>query len=209
MKRYGGPRVIVTDRLGSYGAAMKVIGVEDRQLCGRWAQQSSRKLTPTVPPTRTSDGQVQGRQDRAEVCCRPRLHPQSFQPGTSFLQSRELQTQSLRRLGRVASTCSLSVLDGWLYWSDQVSLTMPSGLLPCTFAPTTGSYPGAVDAPFSTRGLAPTENRRSSPAARSWRQAQHSGPIKRNIPPIHEHRLPLSTDPQRDPKPTGPGERDF
>ena len=36
MKRYGGPRVIVTDRLGSYGAAMKVIGVEDRQRCGQW-----------------------------------------------------------------------------------------------------------------------------------------------------------------------------
>ena len=36
MKHYGGPRVIVTDRLRSYGAAMKVIGVEDRQVCGQW-----------------------------------------------------------------------------------------------------------------------------------------------------------------------------
>ena len=36
MKRYGRPEVIVTDRLRSYGAAMKEIGVEDRQLCGRW-----------------------------------------------------------------------------------------------------------------------------------------------------------------------------
>ena len=36
LKRYGGPRVIVTDRLGSYAAAMKVIGVEDRQTCGQW-----------------------------------------------------------------------------------------------------------------------------------------------------------------------------
>ncbi len=36
MKRYGGPRVIVTDRLRSYGAAMKVIGVEARQRCGQW-----------------------------------------------------------------------------------------------------------------------------------------------------------------------------
>ena len=31
MKRYGRPEVIVTDRLRSYGAAMKDIGVEDRQ----------------------------------------------------------------------------------------------------------------------------------------------------------------------------------
>ena len=36
MKRYGRPKVIVTDRLRSYGAAMKVIGIEDRQLCGQW-----------------------------------------------------------------------------------------------------------------------------------------------------------------------------
>ena len=36
MKRYGGPRAIVTDRLGSYAAAMRDIGVEDRQTCGQW-----------------------------------------------------------------------------------------------------------------------------------------------------------------------------
>ena len=36
MKRYGCPNAIVTDRLRSYGAAMKVVGVEDRQLCGQW-----------------------------------------------------------------------------------------------------------------------------------------------------------------------------
>jgi putative transposase len=36
MKRYGRPRIIVTDRLRSYGAAMKVIGNTDRQKTGRW-----------------------------------------------------------------------------------------------------------------------------------------------------------------------------
>jgi putative transposase len=36
MKRYGRPRAIVTDRLRSYGAAMKVIGAVDRQVCGQW-----------------------------------------------------------------------------------------------------------------------------------------------------------------------------
>jgi putative transposase len=36
MKRYGRPRIIVTDRLRSYGAAMKVIGNTDRQETGRW-----------------------------------------------------------------------------------------------------------------------------------------------------------------------------
>ncbi len=36
MRRYGRPTTIVTDRLRSYGAAMKDIGLEDRQLCGQW-----------------------------------------------------------------------------------------------------------------------------------------------------------------------------
>ncbi len=36
MRRYGRPNVIVTDRLRSYGAAMKVIGNADRQETGRW-----------------------------------------------------------------------------------------------------------------------------------------------------------------------------
>ena len=36
MKRYGRPEVIVTDRLRSYRAAMKVIGNERRQVTGRW-----------------------------------------------------------------------------------------------------------------------------------------------------------------------------
>ena len=35
MKRYGAPRVVVTDRLRSYGAAMKEIGNVDRQEVGR------------------------------------------------------------------------------------------------------------------------------------------------------------------------------
>jgi putative transposase len=36
MKRYGKPHVIVTDRLKSYRAAMKIIGNEKTQEVGRW-----------------------------------------------------------------------------------------------------------------------------------------------------------------------------
>ncbi|MGR3662929.1 MAG: IS6 family transposase, partial [Paracoccaceae bacterium] len=36
MKRYGNPHVIVTDKLRSYGAAMKVIGNANRQETERW-----------------------------------------------------------------------------------------------------------------------------------------------------------------------------
>ncbi len=36
MKRYGRPRTIVTDRLRSYRAAMKIIGNVDCRQTGRW-----------------------------------------------------------------------------------------------------------------------------------------------------------------------------
>ena len=36
MRRYGQPEVIVTDRLRSYGAALRAIGAIDRQRTGRW-----------------------------------------------------------------------------------------------------------------------------------------------------------------------------
>lgn len=36
MKRCGRPEVVVTDRLKSYGAAMKIIGNTKRQVTGRW-----------------------------------------------------------------------------------------------------------------------------------------------------------------------------
>ena len=36
MKRYGSPWSIVTDRLPSYRAALKIIGVSRRQDCKRW-----------------------------------------------------------------------------------------------------------------------------------------------------------------------------
>ena len=36
MRKHGGPEVIVTDRLRSYGAALKEIGAGDRQETGRW-----------------------------------------------------------------------------------------------------------------------------------------------------------------------------
>jgi putative transposase len=36
IQRYGRPRTIVTDRLRSYGAALRDLGIEERQVCGRW-----------------------------------------------------------------------------------------------------------------------------------------------------------------------------
>ncbi len=36
MKRYGRPEMVVTDRLRSYAAALRVIEISERQECGRW-----------------------------------------------------------------------------------------------------------------------------------------------------------------------------
>ena len=36
MKRYGSPKIIVTDRLACYGAALKVLQIKLHQRCGRW-----------------------------------------------------------------------------------------------------------------------------------------------------------------------------
>ena len=47
MKRYGQPRVIVTDRLWSYHAAMNLIGNAADQGCGRWL--NSRTENPQQP----------------------------------------------------------------------------------------------------------------------------------------------------------------
>ena len=41
MKRFGSPKIIVTDKLRSYGAAMKVIGNAERQETGRWLNNRS------------------------------------------------------------------------------------------------------------------------------------------------------------------------
>ena len=44
MKRFGPPQVIVTDKLRSYGAAMKAIGNASRQETGRWLNNRAENL---------------------------------------------------------------------------------------------------------------------------------------------------------------------
>jgi putative transposase len=56
MKRYGRPQAIVTDRLRSYGAAMKEIGVEQRQACGRWLNN---RVENSHQPFRRREGRWQ------------------------------------------------------------------------------------------------------------------------------------------------------
>jgi putative transposase len=46
MRRYGQPQVIVTDKLRSYGAAMKQIGNADKRETGRWLNNRAEKAYP-------------------------------------------------------------------------------------------------------------------------------------------------------------------
>ena len=46
MKRYGPPHVVVTDKLRSYGAAMKVIGNVNKQEIGRWLNNRGENSHP-------------------------------------------------------------------------------------------------------------------------------------------------------------------
>ena len=63
MKRYGSPTVIVTERLRSYGAAMKVIGNVDKQEVGRW--QNNRVENSHLPFRRRERAMLRFRRMRS------------------------------------------------------------------------------------------------------------------------------------------------
>ena len=63
MKRYGNPEVIVTDRLASYRAAMRVIGNEDRQEVGR--HKNNRAENAHLPFRRRERAMLRFRQMRS------------------------------------------------------------------------------------------------------------------------------------------------
>jgi len=63
MKRHGSPKVIVTDRLTSYRAAMKVLGNEDKQETARWA--NNRAENSHLPFRRRERAMLRFRQMRS------------------------------------------------------------------------------------------------------------------------------------------------
>jgi putative transposase len=70
MKRYGRPNEIVTDRLRSYGAAMKAIGNSERQECARWLNNRAEN---SHQPFRRREAVMLER----ELAHRPSLRPDS------------------------------------------------------------------------------------------------------------------------------------
>lgn len=77
MRRYGRPREIVTDRLPSYGAALKELGVEDLQASGRWLNNRVKKFPPAAATTRARHAPISTPAKSADICRRPRLRLQS------------------------------------------------------------------------------------------------------------------------------------
>jgi putative transposase len=97
MKRYGNPAVIVTDKLRSYGAAMKVIGNASRQETGRW--QNNRAENSHLPFRRRERAMLRFRQMRSLqkfVAVHSSIH-------NHFNQERHLYSRTNFKLNRAAA----------------------------------------------------------------------------------------------------------
>ncbi len=97
MKRYGNPEVIVTDRLKSYGAAMKLIGNARRQMTGR--RLNNRAENSHLPFRRRERAMLRFRQSRSLqkfVSIHASVH-------NHFNHERHLNSRSTFKLHRAAA----------------------------------------------------------------------------------------------------------
>lgn len=97
MKRYGSPAVIVTDKLRSYGAAMKVIGNAKKQETGRWL--NNRAENSHLPFRRRERAMLRFRQMRSLqkfVAVHSSVH-------NHFNQERALYPRDIFKLNRAAA----------------------------------------------------------------------------------------------------------
>jgi len=89
LKRYGSPKVIVTDRLRSYRAAMVQLGNAKCQEIGRWLNNRGEKVSPAFLTKRVFNATLSPREDPSEICLRTFRSLQSLQPRkTSHLTKR-------------------------------------------------------------------------------------------------------------------------
>ncbi len=121
MTRDGRPASIVTDRRPSSRAAMKVIGHEGGQETRRWRNN---RAEHSQQPFRRRAGAM-ARVRAMAPARRPGLDPHLLQPPTPAQSPRQFHTRPSRRPGRVASTCSLRVLECRCFGASLISLTMP------------------------------------------------------------------------------------
>ncbi len=97
MKRYGQPAVIVTDRLRSYGAAMKVIGNVGKQQTGRWL--NNRAENSRLPFRRRERAMLRFRR----MHCRQKFASVHSCVHNHFKQERHLYSRDNFKLNRNAA----------------------------------------------------------------------------------------------------------
>lgn len=97
MKRYGQPQIIVTDKLRSYGAAMKVIGNAGRQETGRWL--NNRAENSHLPFRRRERAMLRFRQMR----CLQKFAAVHSSVHNHFNQERHLYSRDNFKLNRTAA----------------------------------------------------------------------------------------------------------
>ena len=108
MKRYGRPRAIVTDRLRSYGTAMKMIGNAAAQECGRWLNNRAEN---SHQPFRRREGAMVKFRDIKTLQKFASVHASLY---NHFNQNRHLNRRDIfkkNRAGRVASAGGLNASD--------------------------------------------------------------------------------------------------
>ncbi len=79
MKHYGPPHTVVTDKLRSYGAAMRNIGNQDRQNTEQYANNPGREFSSTTSTARARNDTFQANVDTSEIRLHRRLILQPFQ----------------------------------------------------------------------------------------------------------------------------------
>jgi putative transposase len=97
MSRYGQPEIIITDKLRSYGAAMKVIGNADRQETGRWL--NNRAENSHLPLRRRERAMLRFRQMR----CLQKFAAVHSSVQNHFNQERHLYSRDNFKLNRTAA----------------------------------------------------------------------------------------------------------
>ncbi|MDA0207665.1 MAG: IS6 family transposase [Acidobacteria bacterium] len=97
MKRYGQPKVIVTDRLRSYRAAMNVIGNAADQECGRWLNNRAEN---SHQPFRRREGAMSKFRDIKTLQKFAAVHASTF---NHFNLDRHLNSRSVYKQNRSAA----------------------------------------------------------------------------------------------------------
>ena len=97
MKRHGNPEVVVTDRLRSYGAAMKVIGNANRRTTGRWL--NNRAENSHLPFRRRERAMLRFRR----LCSLQKFSSIHASISNHFNQERHLYSRTNFKLNRTAA----------------------------------------------------------------------------------------------------------